>query len=71
MRWARIWPLATSAEQLFERGTAAKFRQVAKPNDAILGKASDESRDVPRHKQRLDMGDKDLRLFDGTRIAGR
>src|SRR4051812_41005314 len=61
--------LAAAAKQLFEGRLAAEFRHVAEADDAIVGKAGEQRRDVPRHEQRLDMRDEDTRLVEGRRIA--
>src|SRR5213079_2645573 len=61
--------LAAAAEQRLQRRLAAELGQIAEAHDAILGEASEQRLDVPRHEQRLDMGDEGARLVDRLRIA--
>jgi len=53
------------------RRPAAKFRQVAKADDTVIGETGEQSRYASRHEQRCDTGDEGLRFFDRARVAER
>src|SRR4029077_20736159 len=64
-----LLPRAARREELAQGVTPAQLRHGAEAHHAVVGEARAQRVDVPRHEQRLDVGDERARLLDGARVA--